>query len=325
MLNNMSYYHYTSLEALNRILQNNKASKKRLCFWATRYDCFEDKEEYLFGIDCLGKCLSDLEGHYNLQKDRRIAANFKRDLIAGKKNLPFPYVVSITSRNDNLYMWENYANHNNGVVLEIDIPQKNHEFREPILYDLEKCIYVESAIDKILQKLVDSFYIDTAWMFLSRWKENTIALLKSNPQIFVQFIGVYMLAFFAPRIKRKEFHKEEETRIILSIPPQEYAHFIYSNLGLLQNMFKNLQSNLDVKDIANTIVQEKSRLRANNTTCYYRDFYLPKESLLRILTLSNDSKIQAENILQQKGFNSVKVQRLQLKDNNLCNYFGQCF
>ena len=237
----MSYYHYTSLEALNGILQNNKASKKRLCFWATRYDCFEDKEEYLFGIDCLGKCLSDLEGHYNLQKDRRIAANFKRDLIAGK------------------------------------------------------------------------------WMFLSRWKENAIPLLKSNPQIFVQFIGVYMLAFFAPRIKRKEFHKEEETRIILSIPPQEYAHFVYSNLGVLQNMFKNLQSILDVKDIANTIVQEKSRLRANNTTCYYRDFYLPKESLLRIFTLSNESKIQAENILQQKGFNSVKVQRLQLKDNNLCN------
>lgn len=137
MLNNMSYYHYTSLEALNGILQNDKASKKRLCFWATRYDCFEDKEEYLLGIDCLGKCLSDLEEHYNLQKERRIAANFKRELIAGKKNLPFPYVVSITSRNDNLYMWENYANHNNGVVLEIDIPQKNYEFREPILYDLK--------------------------------------------------------------------------------------------------------------------------------------------------------------------------------------------
>ncbi len=308
MLNNMSYYHYTSLEALNGILQNDKASKKRLCFWATRYDCFEDKEEYLLGIDCLGKCLSDLEEHCNLQKDRRIAANFKRELIAGKKNLPFPYVVSITSRNDNLYMWENYANHNNGVVLEIDIPQKNYEFREPILYDLEKCIYVESATDKKLSKLVDSSYIDTAWMFLTRGKENAIAILKSYPQIFVQFIGVCMLAFFAPRIKRKKFYKEEETRIILSIPPQEYAHFAYSNLELLQNMFRNLQSNLEVKDIANTIAQEKSRLRANNTTCYYRDFYLPKESLLRILTLNNESKIQAENILRQKGFNSVKVQ-----------------
>lgn len=319
MLNNMSYYHYTSLKALNGILQNDKASKKRLCFWATRYDCFEDKEEYLLGIDCLGKCLSDLEEHYNLQTDRRIAANFKRGLIAGKKNLPFPYVVSITSRNDNLYMWENYANHNNGVVLEIGLPQKNYEFREPILYDLKKCIYVESATDKRLQKHVESFYIDTARMFLSRGKKKAIALLKDYPQIFVQFIGVYMLAFFAPRIKEKKFYKEEETRIILSIPPQEYAHFVYSNLGLLQNMFKNLQSNLDVKDIANTIVQEKSRLRANNTVCYYRDFYLPKESLLRILTLSNESKIQAENILRQKGFNSVKVQRLQLKDNNLCN------
>ena len=314
----MSYYHYTSLEALNGILQN-ESGKKRLCFWATRYDCFKDKEEYLFGIDCLGKCLSDLEKHYNLQKDRRIAANFKRELIAGKKNLPFPYVVSITSKNDNLYMWENYANHNNGVVLEIDIPQKNYEFREPMLWSVEKCIYVKSTTDKKLQKFVDSSYFDTAWMFLSRGKERAIALLKSYPQIFVQFIGVYILALFAPRIKRKEFNKEEETRIILSIPPKEYAYFMYSKLGLLQNMFETLQSNLNVKDIANTIVQEKSRLRANNTTCYYREFYLPKESLLRILTLNNESKIRAESILQQKGFNNVMVQRLQLKDNNLCN------
>ena len=307
----MSYYHYTSLKALNGILQNDKAGKKRLCFWATRYDCFEDKDEYLLGIDCLGKCLSDLEEHYNLQKDKRIAAYFKRELIAGKKNLPFPYVISITSRRDNLYMWENYADHNNGVVLEIDIPQKNHEFRELILYDLEKCIYVESATDKTLQKFVDSSYVNTAWMFLSRGKENATALLKSYPQIFVQFIGVYMLAFFAPRIKRKKFCKEEETRIILSIPPQEFAYFVYSNLGFLQNMFKNLHSNLDVKDIANTIAQEKSRLRTNNTVCYYREFYLPKESLLRIITLSSESKIQAENILQQKGFDNVKVQSLQ--------------
>ena len=76
-------------------------------------------------------------------------------------------------------------------------------------------------------------------------------------------------------------------------------------------MFKNLHSNLDVKDIANTIAQEKSRLRTNNTVCYYREFYLPKESLLRIITLSSESKIQAENILQQKGFDNVKVQSLQ--------------
>lgn len=34
----MSYYHYTSLEALNGILQRNEVGEKKLCFWATRYD-----------------------------------------------------------------------------------------------------------------------------------------------------------------------------------------------------------------------------------------------------------------------------------------------
>ena len=34
----MSYYHYTSLEALNSILQRNEVGEKKLCFCATRYD-----------------------------------------------------------------------------------------------------------------------------------------------------------------------------------------------------------------------------------------------------------------------------------------------
>lgn len=97
-------------------------------------------------------------------------------------------------------MWENYANHNNGVVLEIDIPQKNYEFREPILYDLEKCIYVESATDKILKELVDSSYIDTAWMFLSRGKENAIALLKKlSSSICTIYWGIYACIFCSTR------------------------------------------------------------------------------------------------------------------------------
>ena len=124
----MSYYHYTSLEALNSILQRNEVGEKKLCFWATRYDCFKDKEEYLFGIDCLRECLLKLEKQGNLQEDRKIAAFFKHELIVENINLPFPYVISITSRNDNAYMWENYANHNNGVVLELALPQVNTEF-----------------------------------------------------------------------------------------------------------------------------------------------------------------------------------------------------
>lgn len=315
----MSYYHYTSLEALNGILQRNESGKKKLCFWATRYDCFEDKEEYLFGIDCLGKCLLKFEEQNHLQEDRRVAGNFKREFIAENINLPFPYIISITSRNDNAYMWENYANHNNGIVLEIALPQVNNEFKDSLLYRLEKCIYVESAKEQKVQKFVNSCYTSTVLMLLKNEKEYALALLKEAPQIFVQFIAMYMLAFAATSIKRKEFYKEEETRIILSVPVPKYADFIYSNMVLIQNLFHTFHSDLDAKNIANTISQERSRLREDNTTCYYREFPLPEKSLLQVLVLNKESKIKAENILKQKGFDNVKVkiQKLPPKEKSL--------
>ena len=38
-------YHYTSTQALEGILRGCP-SEKGLCFWASRYDCFGDKEEF---------------------------------------------------------------------------------------------------------------------------------------------------------------------------------------------------------------------------------------------------------------------------------------
>ena len=45
-------YHYTSIQALEGILRGCP-SEKGLCFWASRYDCFGDKEEYKIGIETI--------------------------------------------------------------------------------------------------------------------------------------------------------------------------------------------------------------------------------------------------------------------------------
>lgn len=298
----MSYYHYTSLDALNGILQPKEFGKKELCFWATRYDCFEDEEEYRLGIDCIGSCLSDFEERNHFSKDRRIAFSFKRELIEGNNNLPFPYVISFTSRKDNEYMWENYADHKNGVVIEIKMPQ----IIDNLLYRLEECIYVKSAKDEKLSEFIDSMYKNAVWELLLGGKERSLALLKVCPQMFLQCIAMYLLSFLAPRIKRNDFYKEEEIRIILSTPPKEYASFIYNNQVQIQNIINTLHLNLDVNDLFNMISRENIRLR-NNKECYYRKLYLPEESLVQIFVLNNDSKIKVESILQQKGFNNVKV------------------
>ena len=70
-------YHYTSLDALKSILGDAKTDKG-LCFWATRFDYFGDTDEYLLGIDTIGRLLPRLEER--LLPDCRIASS-----LCGKK------------------------------------------------------------------------------------------------------------------------------------------------------------------------------------------------------------------------------------------------
>lgn len=47
-------------------------------------------------------------------------------------------------------------------------------------------------------------------MLLDNGKEYAFALLKENPQVFVQLMAMYMLAFVATHIKRKNFIKKKQ-------------------------------------------------------------------------------------------------------------------
>ena len=53
-------YHYTSTQALEGKLRESP-SEKGLCFWASRYDCFGDKEEYKIGIETIKALLPKVE------------------------------------------------------------------------------------------------------------------------------------------------------------------------------------------------------------------------------------------------------------------------
>ena len=66
-------YHYTSIQALEGILRESP-SEKGLCFWASRYDCFGDKEEYKIGIETIKALLPKVENR--LQSDRQVASSF---------------------------------------------------------------------------------------------------------------------------------------------------------------------------------------------------------------------------------------------------------
>lgn len=79
-------YHYTSIDAFKSILKNAKA-QMQMCFWATRYDCFADKEEFKLGIETIKRLLPQVEK--DLPSDRQIAFSFDWDKIRENENLPF--------------------------------------------------------------------------------------------------------------------------------------------------------------------------------------------------------------------------------------------
>lgn len=299
----MTFYHYTSLEAFKGILKEKPTENRELCFWATRYDCFEDTDEYLFGIDTLKRLLPTYEDKYNLQEDRRIAGTFEKDLIKGNVNLPYPYVISVSARNDNAHMWENYANHKKGVVLALNIDSMFGKSNAATLYHIKQCLYEHIDTEDELMQEIEKTYIEGASHLLQNGKENAIFFLKEYPQVFTKLIAIYLLAFFAPRMKRKQFEKEEETRIILSVPPQEYANL--KGIDDVRKAFK--KSNFDIENVLKEIRNEK--VRPDNGK-FYREAFMPISFLNKIYVLDDEVKKEAEKVLTDRGYNNIPVEVL---------------
>ena len=83
-------YHYTPIPAMRSILRD-AGTRGQMCFWATRYDCFADAEEYRLGVMTIRRLLPEVEK--KMQADRQIASMFDWNEIKENKNLPYPYVV----------------------------------------------------------------------------------------------------------------------------------------------------------------------------------------------------------------------------------------
>ena len=62
-----------------------------MCFWAIRYDCFVNHEEFKLGVETIRRLLPVVEK--SLQLDRRIAHLIVWNMIKDNLNMPYPYIV----------------------------------------------------------------------------------------------------------------------------------------------------------------------------------------------------------------------------------------
>lgn len=292
-------YHYTSINAFKSILRDAR-TQMQMCFWATRYDCFADKEELKLGVETIKRLLPQVEK--DLPLDRQIASSFDWDKIKGNANLPFPYIVSFTSRPDNSYMWEEYAKCD-GIVMEID-DSLNFHTQEVSVMRFGSCIYASENSDDKLVNILREEYSNIGYNLLKGPNNDAaFCLLKNNPQSFVSLIAMGLLSFVAPRIKRaKDFWMEEETRTIILIPMPAYNKKIegYDDIivkfGISPSWLKKLVSD------------EYSRKRDDGSTLYYRKLLLPINILKGIYVKNNDAKECVETFLKENNITIPIIQ-----------------
>lgn len=285
-------YHYTTIPAFKSIL-HEADTEARMCFWATRYDCFADKEEVKLGVETIHRLIPEVEK--DMQSDRQIASLFDWSVIKDNKNLGYPYVVSFTSRPNNDYMWREYAGID-GVVMEIDnsvcVPVPD----TPLLR-LASCIYVDENSDNQLIEILHQEYNEIGLRILGGpRKERAFAILKEFPQIFVKLIATGMLSFTAPRIKgARDFCMEEETRAIIPLPVSGYNTLIEGYDDTISSL------GLNPSELRNLVANEQSRQRNDGSIVYYRDMHLPIHLLKGVYVRSVDTKTQVELFLINKG------------------------
>ncbi len=293
----MIYYHYTPLRAFSSILQKNPTKGKEISFWATRYDCFSDKTEYKHGIAKIYPALADFEAQSKIQDDRKIAPFFDPIEVERALGLPVPYVISISARNDNEYMWKHYADNNQGVVMELEFNNPKG-FYEAALYSIESCIYDSDITKDELYQLIKDKYFEMAGIMLASNKELAITLLRDNPSAFVRFIAMYLLAFVAPRFKKDEYLEEEETRIIISSPTKEYNRLLDNVQSPV--MFENL-----VIEIRKFVDCEKQRPDNNN---FFRKIFMPISVLKRVYVKEDKQKYEVQEILRKRGLENIPIE-----------------
>lgn len=293
----MIYYHYTPLNAFKSILQENPTKGKEICFWATRIDCFEDKAEYIHGIDKLRPVLEKYESENGLKKDRRISPLFNPKDVTNALGLPVPYVISVSERKDNEYMWGNYADKSQGVVMELEFPDPRGTY-EAALFSIESCLYDRKISSSELEELVKEKYLEMAMIMFGGSKELAISLLRNDPVTFVRFIAMYLLAFVAPRFKKDKFIKEEETRIIIASPKKEYNN-------LFDNMTYPVELGAMVEMVKKFVDCEKQRPDNGN---FFREIFMPISVLKRAYVKGDKQKHEVEDILRKRELNHIPVE-----------------
>lgn len=302
-------YHYTNFDVLESILKYESIKNKEICFWASRYDCFKDGEEFKYGLAWIKSALLDYENSLGRSKEDQIADWFEPSTVLANPSIPKPFVVSLTCIPNDEYMWQNYTKSpDEGIVLELNL---NDEVRNIATVDnkqfflsLYNCLYDMPKLK--VWNLINFKY----WYFVYAGN-----IGNSVPEFFRSFHALALLMFFCPRIKQADYNKENETRLILGVPDLEWCNIFASKseeLGLTKEQIINelkrvvgiTTIGIDVKDIEQ-YVSDIHQNPVNNK--WYKELFLPKMALRGIYVRNENLIERIEKILVSKNLEDIPI------------------
>lgn len=229
----LDLFHYTPLENKNKII-----TKEKIDFRFTRADCFQDTKEVLHAVELMKKALSSLfnqnkidKAYFQVVKEYLDISHDVKEIVG---ELRSKYVFCFSKNGNSEYLKNNYAcaNDSKGVKISFDVFQlgeflhddeiegEKDNFPYPEMFEVE---YNEEEVMAYLQAFLLKMY----------QLRNQDDEKRSISKIIIrEVISVLGLVYK----DGKQFHQEEETRIILDKAILNYKeHSNFYSIYMEQN------------------------------------------------------------------------------------------
>lgn len=256
----MKLYHYTSVEALFKMLEESimddgNTGIKYLELWAFPASNMPDKNEYRLFTDKLKEKFNEYA-----QKENHTLSAKELDTLE-KLCQCHLYTISFTDKYESQYMWEHYGDNHAGVCIEFDLDaippfycSKDGRLILEYAYNsmLTRCEYVQPEHLEIEEHLIDNIY--------------QYIVSDSDKDVVESAAMLARLENTAIAYKTMNFARESEFRFVLgSIKPEEYIKrpmpisaitsvILGSSIKeekeikiMTQKIFENLGSSVNVK------------------------------------------------------------------------------
>lgn len=227
----MSLYHYTTLNGLLGIVENNS-------IWATNIYYLNDKNEFEHGRECLIKTLDCIEPTFMNENDKKL---FLKELEhfsdGGSVNV---FSASFCRTGDKLSQWRGYGGEQ-GICIEFD-EDNLFDWVDPEYYNFRKGEVVYLKPGKTIKD---------HQLIVENLLNNSINALLNEDDLFKIVHYEYVIPTIIPFCKDESFHEEDEFRYIFIPADEECIKFRASDKGLIP--YIELQtgkgSNLPIKKI----------------------------------------------------------------------------